>query len=352
MALLPEPIHATVGLIYKSYEDDAEDGNRPHLGASLIGHACERFLWLTFRWVDAKKFDGRMLRLFKAGQDFEPRIVFELKRIGVEVHDVDPDGKQWRVSDLGGHFGGSMDGAARGFPEAPKTWAVVEFKTHNAKSFAGVMKEGVQKAKPQHYAQMQVYMGMTGMDRAMYIAENKDTSELYSEWIHFDEVEFAKLKARAMRVISAAEPPLKCSNDPSWYVCKMCDFHEHCHGEAAPAVNCRTCAHSTPRIDGDQGEWVCEKNGSNSIPLVAQREAHSCHRYIPILLERFAKQKDYVNGNVVYGTGNGEFANGDPGNGALASQEVRDCQQKVMLADAYRIKCELIGKGIDSKVVA
>lgn len=351
MATLPEPNHTTVARIYQAYESDAEEGNRPHLGASLIGHACERFLWMTFRWVDAKKFDGRMLRLFKAGQDFEPRIVAELRRIGIEVHDVSPDGKQWRVSDLGGHFGGSMDGAARGFPEAPKTWAVIEFKTHNAKSFAGLIKDGVQKSKPQHYAQMTVYCGLTGMDRAMYIAENKDTSELYSEWVHFDPVEFAKLKARAERVIRAAEPPMKISNDPSWYVCKLCSFHEHCHGDTAPAVNCRTCCHSTPEMDGD-ARWSCaiQGHGALDVPTSIQRTGCSQHRIIPVLLQNFATQKDFVNGDVVYSTPHGDFANGD-GPGALTSQEIRDLEHKSMLSEVAAMKAHVAGQGFDAKVV-
>lgn len=353
MAQVPEPVHTTVARIYEAYENDAEDGNRPHLGASLIGHACERYLWLTFRWVDAKKFPGRMLRLFETGQLEEARFVKNLRRIGVEVHDVTPDGKQWRVSDLGGHFGGSMDGACVGLPEAPKTWHVLEFKTHNDKSFNDLAKNGVAKAKPQHYAQMQVYMGLTGMERALYLAVNKNTDELYSERVDFDPVEFAKLKARAERVINANEPPLRCSNDPSWYVCKMCDFHAHCHGEEAPAVNCRTCAHSTPEMDGD-ATWSCaiQGHGAIDVPIAIQRTGCDQHRYIPILLERFAKQSNYVNGDVVYETEAGQFANGDPNNGALSSQEIRDCTQKVMLADAYRIKCELLGQGIDAKVVS
>jgi hypothetical protein len=351
MATVPEPIHTTVATIYRAYESDADDGHRPHLGASLIGHACERYLWLTFRWAGSKKHSGRMLRLFKAGQDFEPRIVAELRRIGVDVHETAPDGKQWRVSAVGGHFGGSMDGAARGFPEAPKAWAVVEFKTHNAKSFAA-LKDGVQKSKPQHWAQMQTYMGMTGMARAMYIAENKDTSELYAEWVHFDEVEFAKIMARAERVITAAEPPLRCSNDPSWYVCKMCDFHSLCHGEEAPDVNCRTCAHSTPVVDGEDGGWDCKEFGQ--VGLIAQRESHQCstHRYIPILLERFATQKDYVNGDVVYEQKHGTFANGQ-GDGALSSLEIKACKQKEMLADAAAMTAALRAHGITTaRVVA
>lgn len=355
MAKVPEPLHSTAALIYQAYENDADTGNRPHLGASLIGHACERFLWLTFRWVEDKKFDGRMLRLFETGQLEEARFVRNLRRIGVEVHETAPDGSQWRVSSVGGHFGGSMDGAAVGLPEAPKTWHVLEFKTHSDKSFKELTAKKVQTAKPQHYAQMQTYMGLTGMDRALYMAVNKNTDEIYTERVEFDAVEFAKLKTRAERVIGSSEPPLRCSNDPSWYVCKMCDFHDHCHGEVAPQVNCRTCAHSTPELNGD-ARWSCEKvqpdPNISSIPLNMQRIGCAHHRYIPILLERFATKTDYVNGDVVYTTETGQFANGDPAHGALASQEIRDCAQKVMLADACRVKTELVGQGVSSKVVA
>lgn len=346
MAKIPEPQHTTVARIYEHYERTQEEGRRPHLGASLIGRQCERQLWYSFRWATIKKFDGRMLRLFKAGQDFEPRIVAELKAIGVDVHETAPDGKQWRVSDpdLGGHFGGSLDGAAVGFPEAPKSWAVIEFKTHNAKSFADLVKNGVQKAKPEHYAQMTVYCGYTGMDRAMYIAENKDTSELYSEWVHFDAAEFAKLKARAERIIRAAEPPLRISNDPSWFGCKFCDHHAICHGVKAPAVSCRTCAHSTPELDGD-GRWSCTQFGD--IGYIAHLESHRCssHRYIPILLEKAGHQVDVKDGDVVYDSG---LVNGASG---LSSNEIALMEDISMAGEVTMLKQQVAAQGFGSEVV-
>jgi len=352
MATVPEPMHTTAAMIYRAYESDADDGHRPHLGASLIGHACERYLWLTFRWAKAKKWPGRMLRLFETGNLEEARVARNLRRIGVELHTETPDGKQWRVSSIGGHFAGSMDGAAKGFPEARKAWAVWECKTSNTKGFKELVDKGLQKAKPQHYAQVTIYMGETGMDRAMYTCVCKETDEIFTEWVHFDEVEFARLKARAERVITAAEPPLRCSNDPSWYVCKMCDFHPLCHGDEAPDVNCRTCAHSTPVVEGEDGKWNCREYGE--VGLIAQRESHQCrtHRYIPILLERFATQKDYVNGDVVYDHEHGTFANGQ-GDGALSSLEIKACEQKVMLVDASRVKGALQVQGITTaRVVA
>jgi hypothetical protein len=354
MAKVPEPLHSTAALIYQAYENDAESGNRPHLGASLIGHSCERYLWLTFRWVEDKKFDGRMLRLFQTGDREEARLVANLRRIGVQVHDKTPDGKQWEVWDLAGHFGGHMDGAALGLPEAPKTWHVLEFKTHNEKSFKELSK-GVRVAKPQHYAQMQVYMGLTGMDRAFYMAVNKNNDELYTERVEFDPVEFARLKARAERVINASEPPLKISEDPSWYVCKMCDFHEHCHGTAAPQVNCRTCAHSTPVLNGD-GQWDCSRVPGTcepDIPLDVQRTGCKSHRYIPILLQNFATQTDYVNGDVIYTDCDGiVFGNGE-NPGSLTSHDIRNLKAKSLAGGIAELKKEIdevFGPG--SRVVA
>lgn len=350
MAALPEPNHTTVAKIYKAYEDDADSGNRPHLGASLIGRPCERQLWLTFRWVDAKKFAGRMLRLFETGQMAEARFTANLRRIGIEVHDVTPDGNQWRVQALGNHFGGSMDGAGVGFTEAPKAWHVLEYKTHGDKSFTELVKKKVQGAKPEHYAQMQIYMGLTGLERAFYLAVNKNTDELYSERIEFDVNEFAKLKARAERVIFSNEPPLKCSNDPSWFTCKMCDFHQHCHGEMAPAVNCRTCAHSTAEPDGD-ARWSCAHHKFD-LTLDVQRQGCTNHRYIPILLDNFAIMSDFVDGDVVYTTkATGQtFANGERLT-SLDSQEIRDLESKIMLGDVAKLKLDLQAQGVSGTVV-
>ena len=123
MALLPNPNPPTVEAIFAAYESDNGDGFRPHLGASLIGKECERALWLDFRWAVRSKFGGRMLRLFETGQQEENRLIRNLRRIGVTVLDVDPKtGRQWRVQACGGHFGGSLDAAAIGVIEAPKSW--------------------------------------------------------------------------------------------------------------------------------------------------------------------------------------------------------------------------------------
>jgi hypothetical protein len=344
-------MHTTAAKIFASYEAAADDGHRPHLGASQIGHRCERYLWLTFRWARKANFSGRMLRLFATGQLEEARIVADLRAIGVQVYDLDSDGKQWRVNDIGGHFGGSMDAAVIGLPEAPKTWHVAEFKTHNRKSFEDLAKRRVQAAKPQHYAQMQVYMGLTHMDRAVYVAVNKDNDELYIERVEFDPAEFTRLTERAERVIGAAEPPLRISADPSWWECKMCDYAALCHGTALPEVNCRTCAHSTPETDGD-ARWTCARDKTD-LPLHKQHAGCGQHRYIPIMLEKVAEQIDVVDDEVVYRVleGGATFRNGN-GPGSLTSLELAALETPRMAPDAGYLKMTLHSTGIESRVVA
>lgn len=339
MAAIPVAENTTVQAIYRAYQEREAraGGHRAHLGASVIGHACERYLWLLFRWAGREAFEGRLLRLFNTGQRAEAHFVDDLRSIGVQVHDVDEFGQQFRVSHVGGHFGGSMDGAALGLPEAPKAWHVTEFKTHNDKSFKELESKGVQEAKPLHYAQMQVYMGLTGMERALYLAENKNTSALYQERVHFDQAAFSALLERARRIIEAPEPAARLSNDPAWFACKWCAMHGICHGQQAPEVNCRTCAHSTPDTKVNGGAWKCERKAA-AIDDAAQRQGCAGHRYIPILLERIGEQAGVEaepdgNAAVVYRMADGRtFKNGAAPN--FSSREIEAAEHKSMLCDA------------------
>ena len=256
MAPLPPPPTPTLDAIYAAYVAEADDGFRDHLGASIIGKECERALWYDFRWVTRRAFSGRMLRLFDTGKREEDRLVRDLRRTGATVLDTDPEtGRQWQVAALGGHFGGSLDAVAIGLLEAPRTWHVVEFKTHSAKSFATLKKDGVERAKPQHWAQMQVYMHLTGITRAMYVAVCKDTDEIHIERVRVDPAAGQRLIAKAKRVIDAPRPPARISEDPTWWQCRLCEHHDHCHGDRPAERNCRTCLHSTP-VDGG---WICER---------------------------------------------------------------------------------------------
>jgi len=287
MALLPAPQTRTVDAIYAWHEAADRDGFRPHLGASLVGLRCDRALWYSFRWVARAVRTGRILRLFETGNLEEKRLVTELRRIGVTILDIDPaTGRQWRLQALGGHFGGSVDAVGVGFPEAPKTWHIVEFKTHNSKSFADLRANGVEAAKYQHWAQVQVYMYLAGLDRAMYLAVCKNDDALYQERIRLD-TEAAKLFiTRAERVIDATAPPDRISEDPdSRLGCRWCGYRGVCHFDAQPLLNCRTCRHSSPIANAHDGTRRCRSmnNGKAAPRTFISRHSSPARRSPPTL---------------------------------------------------------------------
>jgi len=350
MATLPQPMHTLTASIYRWREGQADDGLRAHLGGSLIGHPCARYLWLSFRWARKARLDGRVLRLFERGQNEEAVIVKELRGIGAEVSECQPDGSQWRVSACGGHFGGSLDGVARKLPGGSEVnWELLEFKTHNAKSFKELTDKGVEVAKHQHWAQMQVYMALTGMTRANYIAVCKDDDQLYHERVHADADAGRKLLERAESIIFAAEPPPGISRDPAWYQCKMCPMHGLCHGTEAPLPTCRSCAHVTPERDGT---WTCARHGNNVIPPAAQKDACQAHRFIPATLAHFAEfvtgdQSDNWARYRLTETGE-EFTNGTPPDGH-ASEEIHAAEDKRVLA--YEV-AQALRKAFDGRIAA
>lgn len=286
MADISTSVDPIVGSIYEAYEKrHGQEPPRTYLGSSIIGKECARAIWYDFRWASPVQFDGRMYRLFQTGHLEEPRLVEDLRSIGATVWEVDPaNGQQFGVSSHGGHMRGHCDGVAKNIPGGGAKPHLLEFKTHSAKSFAELVKKGVEKAKPQHFAQMQDYMGKLDLERALYMAKNKDTDELYSERLKADKVEFLKIQEKADRIIFSDDPPPKISDDPKFFLCNWCDHNAVCHGGRVPQVSCRTCVHATPEREGD-ARWSCKLAGPESeIPVEVQRTGCPDHLPLPHLV--------------------------------------------------------------------
>lgn len=323
----------TLAAIDTSIEADQDNApGRLHFGASIAGEECSRKLWYGHHWVKAQRHSARLLRLFARGETEEVRFVNFLRRAGVAVWEVDPDtNQQWRIEDHAGHFGGSLDGMGKGLPDAPDEPHVLEFKTHNAKSFADLVKRGVYESKPMHYTQMQIYMHKMDVQWALYMAVNKNDDDLYLERVPLDQAHAQRMLDRAGRIITSDRPLERMSDDPSWFKCKWCDFYDLCHGTATPAMNCRTCAHATPTMDGD-GRWHCEKHDRH-LDKASQRNGCDDHNFIPPLLANWAEPIDADGDGVTYRnklTGN-EFVNGAA---QYRSDEIASVESPEMIGDA------------------
>jgi len=339
MAALPTSVVDPVAdAIYSHYKAvHGAELARPYLGASAIGKPCLRQHWYSFRWAKPADFPGRIYRVFQTGLLQEPRVYADLRGIDCTVEEFDPaTGAQWSFSEesTGHHLKGNCDGFVTGIPGARKARHVLEIKTASDKMFKAMQKDGVKQAKPEHWAQMQLYMHWSKVERALYFVVNKDNEEIYTERVAYDRDAALALIAKARAIIESAEPPVRLSEDPTWWECKFCDYQAICHGQALPAVSCRTCAHSTPKLDGDAA-WHCGKY-DGEIPVADQRTGCSGHLYIPILLERCAKPVDGDETHVVYEmAGGAQFINGDPDEfGAhISSAEIHAVADKSTLAD-------------------
>lgn len=252
---------------------------RPHFGISGIGELCERKAWLKFRWAVLEQFEGRILRLFQRGHREEESIVRYLRMAGLEIKNTGWDQKK---VDLGSHVMGSIDGIiVSGVPEAPEKPHILEIKTHSKKSFDDLERHGVEKSKPDHWAQMQGYMIGSGIDRALYVSVCKDDDRLYTERVRLDRTKAEALVIRARRIAASDRMPVPQSTDPTFYSCKWCPAHSFCfESHVTKEVNCRTCAHSTAEANGT---WSCAIHGAN-IPVEFQREGCRSHVAHPDLV--------------------------------------------------------------------
>jgi len=207
----------------------------------------------------------------------EATIISDLRAIGIDIRS-----SQARV-DFDSHVSGSLDGIIEsGVPEAPKKRHIAEFKTHAKKSFDDMVKNGVEKSKPMHFIQMQIYMHGSDIDRALYLAVCKDDDRIYTERVRYDKSVAKKAIERGHRLALADRMPEPISADPSWYQCRFCPAHSFCH-KAAPTkhANCRTCAHSTAMADST---WRCERHEADNIPVDFQHEGCDDHILHPDLV--------------------------------------------------------------------
>lgn len=314
---IPTPNHSIGSMIDKHHQQNQERP-RPHMGASQLGHDCDRWLWLNFRWAVIEQFEGRILRLFRRGHNEEKTIVSDLRAIGVDIRQTETS--QHRV-DFGCHVSGSVDGVIMsGVPAAPHKKHVAEFKTHSKKSFDHLVANGVEKSKPMHYVQMQVYMLGMGIDRALYIAVCKDDDRLYEERVRLDP-EIAQRyvnRGKSLALEDMLPPPI--SQDPAWYQCKFCPAYRFCHqNEPISQANCRTCSMAEPK---DDSSWYCHK-WQDTIPTEAQYNGCDYHLVRPDLVPWQVVTESHKEGTVIYKDEQGKTVkNGYPVDGAFSSKEI------------------------------
>ena len=247
-----------------------DGGHRSHLGASLIGRECKRYLWYVFRWCLHEKTTGRQQRLFNRGHREEARFIEWLEGIGFKVwfenRDEGPNEKgefpQYRISDVMGHFGGSLDGIAilpeRYGIEEP---VLLEFKTNGTGAgFNKLADDGMPIAKPEHFAQTSTYGKKYNFRYCVYLNINKNDDSLHIEVVKLNHNLGEQMIMKAEQIIMSQTAPARLSDNPTFHKCGYCHMKEVCHKGAVVEVNCRSCAFARPV---ENAEWFCEVHNGN-----------------------------------------------------------------------------------------
>lgn len=284
MAKLPEPADPTLQAVDDAMELEQNSKPRAHLGASQIGDPCNRKLWYSFRWARWPLFYAGTLKLFDDGHRSESIMADRLRRLPeLDLHTETPDGHQYRFSDHGGHFAGSVDGLVLGLLQAPKTPHIWEHKCVNDKKFALLNKLKLEKGEKQalahwdavYYAQAQVYMHYFQMDRHYLTCATPGTRDVTSVRTNYNADHALPLVQKAKDIIASDAMPTRITDRKDDHRCKFCTFLEVCHYDHEVAENCRTCKHGRPVNSG----WHC---GLHDQPLDYDAQYEGCENWWPI----------------------------------------------------------------------
>ena len=221
---------------------------RTYLGASRLGHACERALQFEFAGApkdEGSDFGGQTLRIFEIGHQLEDLAIRWLRAAGLDLYTRKgnrPDGDQFGFSVAGGRIRGHVDGILAAAPAALglRTPALWECKTMNAKNWRACVKDGVAVAKPVYAAQIALYQAymegtVPGISAhpALFTAINKDTAELHHELVPFDAGLAQRMSDRGVRILQATDagellPRIATNRD--FFECRFCPWAARCWG--------------------------------------------------------------------------------------------------------------------------
>ena len=221
---------------------------RTYLGASRLGHACERALQFEFAGApkdEGADFGGQTLRIFEIGHQLEDLAIRWLRAAGLDLYTRKgnrPDGEQFGFSVAGGRIRGHVDGIVAAAPAALglRTPALWECKTMNAKNWRACVKDGVTKSKPVYAAQIALYQAymegtVSGISAApaLFTAINKDTAELHHELVPFDADLAQRMSDRGVRILQATDAGEllpRVATTPDFFECRFCQWSERCWG--------------------------------------------------------------------------------------------------------------------------
>lgn len=230
---------------------------RTYLGGSRIGHpmapthwerGCERALWFEYKkYASDRPFPAKLYRIFDMGHAVENIVAANIRAAGFTLITDDGKGEQFgfalsRDPETGeARYRGHCDGVITAGPALigsekdgirlryPFLW---ENKGVNDKKFEKFKAEGVERSHPTYYGQILQYQNFLQLyeNPALLTMVNRDSGEIYPEFVRFNQRHCQAIIDRAARVIEAKGPLVleRANEDYEKAPCKWCDYQSHC----------------------------------------------------------------------------------------------------------------------------
>lgn len=215
----------TTGKLTKLIEKQQEsivDDVRYYIGASSIGSDCLRQIWYEYKGTPSSGVPTKTRRAWAIGKTLEGLVLDWLEAAGITLVRTWWELKSAKVKIFKGH----LDAV---WIKKDEAFAIIEVKTAKDSIYKTFVSKGVKACNPQYYAQIQSYMGMSGIESAYILVLNKDNSELYDELVTFDEEFYKGLEDKALMISQSNIEPPKVNGSPYWWQCKICKFNKECH---------------------------------------------------------------------------------------------------------------------------
>lgn len=211
-----------VKLLEQSIIKQRDEKPREYIGASSVGDPCLRKIWYGLRGSESSPFEAKQLLTFEIGHKLEEMILEFMTKAGIFVINKGQFYQDSELHILQGHVDGVL-------VLSDESRAILELKTANDSSFGRFKRFGLKAWSMGYYSQVQTYMGMSGIKKAVLLCINKNSSEMNHEWVYFDEEHYWELKQKAKAIINSESPPPKINDTGTYFLCKQCKFYGECH---------------------------------------------------------------------------------------------------------------------------
>ena len=219
-------------------EKNKKQKKRDYLGGSSLGEECSRKIQYRFMGTEVdreKGFSAKTLRIFQFGHSIEDQMADWIRAGGFDLKTEDKNAEQFGFSIANGKIRGHIDGVICGGPSGidikyPMLW---ECKSANDRKFKEFVKNGMAKTNAVYAAQIAVYQAYMELTEnpALFTVLNKNTSEIYYEFVKFDKYLAQNISDRAADIlasVSAGEMLPRIAHNSDYFSCKWCEFHKTC----------------------------------------------------------------------------------------------------------------------------